>query len=156
MPSRTFCLKFDDEKLLFGAFLGIMRIFGRVQPKSKSLLFFILSRSNRILVSSVTSALLQQVTSANIYETCLCVPPLMVCIARHSILESVGYGHSRYSGIPMTSCFVGCIVSEPTLLFVITLTLTTYIISEKTQSFKCWQLCITKVIMDNTYCYTLK
>ncbi len=31
------------------------------------------------------------------------------------------YGYIWYSGIPVTSCFAGCIVSEPTLLFVITL-----------------------------------
>ncbi len=32
-----------------------------------------------------------------------------------------GYGNIRYSGIPVTSCFTSSIVSEPTLLFVITL-----------------------------------
>ncbi len=36
-------------------------------------------------------------------------------------MERIGYGYIRYSGIPATSYFAGCIVSEPTLLFVITL-----------------------------------
>ncbi len=44
-----------------------------------------------------------------------------VCIASRSVLERIGYEYIRYNGIPMTSCFVGCIVSEATLLFVITL-----------------------------------
>ncbi len=52
MPPGLFCPKFHAEKLLFDAFLGIMRNFGSVQPKSESLLFFILSRSNCILVLS--------------------------------------------------------------------------------------------------------
>ncbi len=51
-PRELFCLKFDVEKLLFEVFLGVMHIFSSVQSKSESLLFFILSRSNRILVLS--------------------------------------------------------------------------------------------------------
>ncbi len=35
MPLRTFCLKFDAEKLLFEAFFGILSIFGSIQPKSE-------------------------------------------------------------------------------------------------------------------------
>ncbi len=35
IPWRTFCPKFDAEKLLFEAFFGIMRIFSIVQPKSE-------------------------------------------------------------------------------------------------------------------------
>ncbi len=53
-PRGLLCLKFDAEKLSFKAFFRIMRIFGSVEPKSESLLFFILSRSNRILVLSST------------------------------------------------------------------------------------------------------
>ncbi len=41
-------------------------------------------------------------------------------IVGHSILERIGYGYIRYSGIPVTSGFAGCMVSEPTLLYVIT------------------------------------
>ncbi len=51
-PRGLFCLKFNAEKFLFEPFLRIMPIFGSVQPKIKSLLFFILSKSKRILVSS--------------------------------------------------------------------------------------------------------
>ncbi len=47
--------------------------------------------------------------------------PLRVCIANHYILEHIGYGYFRYSGLPVTSCLAGCILSEPTLLFLITL-----------------------------------
>ncbi len=34
-----------------------------------------------------------------------------VCIACHSVPESIGYGYIRYSCILMTPCFAGCIVS---------------------------------------------
>ncbi len=34
-PRRLFCPKFDAEKLFFEAFLGKLRIFGSVQPKSE-------------------------------------------------------------------------------------------------------------------------
>ncbi len=36
-------------------------------------------------------------------------------------LHAMGYGYIGYSGIPVTSRFVGCIISEANLLFVITL-----------------------------------
>ncbi len=44
-----------------------------------------------------------------------------VCIASHSVLERIGYGYNWYIGIPVTPCFAGCIISEQTLLCVITL-----------------------------------
>ncbi len=44
-----------------------------------------------------------------------------VCKASHSVLEHIGYGYIRYSGIPVTSCFAGCIVSEPTLRYIHTM-----------------------------------
>ncbi len=34
-PCGLFCLKFDDEKLLFKALFRILRIFGSIQPKSE-------------------------------------------------------------------------------------------------------------------------
>ncbi len=40
-PRRLFCPKFDVEKLLFEAFLGIMRIFGSVWPKSECIFPFL-------------------------------------------------------------------------------------------------------------------
>ncbi len=44
-----------------------------------------------------------------------------VYITSHSVLERIVQGCTWYRGIPVTSCFVGCIVSKPTSLFVITL-----------------------------------
>ncbi len=52
MLSQTFLSEIQCRKTFICNFFGIMCIFSSVQPKSISLLFFILSRSNRILVSS--------------------------------------------------------------------------------------------------------
>ncbi len=41
MPSWTFLSEIDAEKLLFEVFLGILPIFGSVQPKSECIFPFL-------------------------------------------------------------------------------------------------------------------